>query len=72
MSIRDIKKFKSEMNLNNIKVIIDKKGTILPEKAVGGFNPNTGQIVLRPEASYLSVVHESYHAKHFGELGKEN
>uniref|UniRef100_UPI00403F6344 zincin-like metallopeptidase toxin domain-containing protein n=1 Tax=unclassified Paenibacillus TaxID=185978 RepID=UPI00403F6344 len=27
MSIRDIKKFKSEMNLNNIKVIMDKKGT---------------------------------------------
>ncbi len=72
MSIKDIKKFKSEMNLNNIKVIMDKKGTILPEKAVGGFNPNTGQIVLRPDASYLSVVHESYHAKHFGELGKEN
>ncbi|WP_052410129.1 zincin-like metallopeptidase toxin domain-containing protein [Paenibacillus durus] len=71
ISIRDMKKFKSEMKAKNIKVIVDKKGTILPEKAVGGFDPNTGQIVLRPDASYLSAVHESYHAKHFGELGKE-
>lgn len=72
MSIRDIKKCESEMNLNNIKVIMNKKGTNLPEKAAGGFNPNIGNIVLRPVATYLSAVHESYHAKHFGETGKEN
>jgi hypothetical protein len=71
ISIRDMKKFKSEMNANGIKVIIDKNGSILPERAVGGFNPNTGQIVLRPDASLLSALHESFHAKQFKELGKE-
>ncbi|WNS41053.1 zincin-like metallopeptidase toxin domain-containing protein [Paenibacillus sp. MMS20-IR301] len=71
MSIRDMKKFKSEMNANDVKVIIDKNGSVLPQKAVGGFNPNTGQIVLRPDASILSALHESFHAKQFRELGKE-
>ncbi len=32
---------------------------------------DTGQIVLRPDASLLSAAHESYPAKHFGQLGKE-
>ncbi|MGW9526792.1 WXG100 family type VII secretion target [Paenibacillus terrae] len=71
MNVGEMKTFKKEMNAIDVKVLIDKKGAILPEKAVGGFNPNTGQIVLRPDASYLSAIHESYHAKHFGELGKE-
>jgi WXG100 family type VII secretion target len=71
MNVSEIKAFKKEMNAIDVKVIIDKKGAILPEEAVGGFNPSTGQIVIRPDASYLSAIHESYHAKHFGELGKE-
>lgn len=71
MNVSEMKSFKKEMNDIDVKVLIDKKGAILPEKAVGGFNPSTGQIILRPDASYLSAIHESYHAKHFGELGKE-
>lgn len=72
MSIRQMKNFKSEMNKINVKVIFDKKGKLLPAKAAGGFDPDTGQIVLRNEASYLSSLHESYHAKQYNLLGKED
>jgi hypothetical protein len=71
MSIRDIKIFKREMNEKNIKVIVDKNGSILPKQAAGGFNPNTGEIVLRPNASYLSAAHESFHAKQYLAVGKD-
>ncbi|MEB9897314.1 zincin-like metallopeptidase toxin domain-containing protein [Bacillus cereus] len=72
MSIRDLKKFKKDMNDIGIKVILDKKGKILPGNVAGGFDPYTGQMVLRPDASLLSALHESYHAKQFRELGQEN
>lgn len=50
------------MNYNSIKLIIDKKGKILPDNAAGGFDYNTGEIVLRDKPSVLSLEHESYHA----------
>lgn len=71
ISIRDLKRFTKEMQGNNIEVIVDKKENILPEFADGGFDPKTGQIVLKKEPTYLSTMHESYHAKQWLELGKE-
>ncbi|MGE7753339.1 zincin-like metallopeptidase toxin domain-containing protein [Lysinibacillus fusiformis] len=72
MSVRELKTFKSEMSANNIKVVIDKKGNILPSNAAAGFNPELGQIVLRREPTALSALHESYHAQQWRQLGKEN
>ncbi|MBD8499953.1 hypothetical protein IFO66_16785 [Paenibacillus sp. CAU 1523] len=71
MSIRELKKFKSDMNESGFKVVMDKKGRILPINVAGGFDPYTGQMVLRPHASYLSALHESYHAKQYKKLGQE-
>ncbi|AKG37522.1 hypothetical protein VK70_00475 [Paenibacillus durus ATCC 35681] len=71
MSIRDMKIYQREMSTIKTKVIFDKKGNILPENAAGGFDPETGVIVLRADASYLSAVHESYHLKQYNLLGKE-
>ncbi|MWJ29728.1 zincin-like metallopeptidase toxin domain-containing protein [Saccharibacillus sp. WB 17] len=71
MSIRDLKKFKNEMSSFGTKVIIDKKGKYIPKNVEGAFRPLTGQVVLRPNASFLSALHESYHAKQFRELGQE-
>ncbi|MFN2748265.1 zincin-like metallopeptidase toxin domain-containing protein, partial [Bacillus sp. z60-18] len=71
MSIRELKSFKKEMHEQNIKVIIDKKDNILPNNVAAGFNPETGEIVLRREPTYLSALHESYHAKQWSKLGKE-
>ncbi len=59
------------MEDNNIKLIIDRKGKILPDNAAGGFNYNTGEIVLRDNPSLLSLEHESYHAEQYIKLGKE-
>lgn len=72
MSIRDLKKFKKDMNEIGIKIILDKKEKILPRNVAGGFDPYTEQMVLRTDASLLSALHESYHAKQFRELGQEN
>ncbi|PEO49781.1 hypothetical protein CN559_09520 [Bacillus pseudomycoides] len=58
ISIRNLKRFTKEMNAKNIKVIIDTKGKILPSFADGGFDPKTGQIVLKKEPTYLSAMHE--------------
>lgn len=69
--VKDIKSIKSYMNDNNIKFIIDRKGKILPEYAAGGFNYETGEIVLRNNPSFLSLQHESFHAKQYIMLGKE-
>ncbi|PZT52165.1 WXG100 family type VII secretion target [Paenibacillus silvae] len=71
ISVRDLKRFTKDMNEQNIKVVIDGKGKILPEYVAGGFDPKTGQIVLKKEPTYLSAMHESYHAKHWIEIGKE-
>ncbi|CAH1222271.1 hypothetical protein PAECIP111893_04838 [Paenibacillus plantiphilus] len=71
ISIRDLKMFTKEMNAKNIRVVIDSKGKILPSFADGGFNPKTGQIVLKKEPTYLSAKHESYHAQQWLELGQE-
>ncbi|MCD1261601.1 hypothetical protein B5M42_022620, partial [Paenibacillus athensensis] len=71
ISIRDLKMFTKEMNEKNIRVVIDSKGKILPSFADGGFNPTTGQIVLKKEPTYLSAKHESYHAQQWLELGQE-
>lgn len=71
ISIRDLKMFAKEMNAKNIRVIIDSEGKILPSFADGGFNPKTGQIVLKKEPTYLSAKHESYHAQQWLELGQE-
>lgn len=54
-----------------IKFILDRKGKILPNNAAGGFNFETKEIVLRGKPSYLSLQHESYHAKQYLNLGKE-
>ncbi|MCX2824475.1 zincin-like metallopeptidase toxin domain-containing protein [Bacillus pseudomycoides] len=72
MSIRDLKKFKKDMNEIGIKIILDKKEKILPRNVARGFDPYTEQMVLRTDASLLSALHESYHAKQFRELGQEN
>ncbi|WP_432777150.1 zincin-like metallopeptidase toxin domain-containing protein [Brevibacillus gelatini] len=72
MSVRELKRFKREMSANNINVVIDKKDKILPSNAAAGFNPETGEIVLRREPTYLSALHESYHAKQWRQIGKEN
>ncbi|WP_240517708.1 zincin-like metallopeptidase toxin domain-containing protein [Bacillus pseudomycoides] len=72
MNIRDLKKFKKDMNEIGIKIILDKKEKILPRNVAGGFDPYTEQMVLRTDASLLSALHESYHAKQFRELGQEN
>lgn len=69
--VKEIKNVKSYMNDNNIKLIIDKKGKILPDNAAGGFDYNTGEIVLRDKPSVLSLEHESYHAEQYIKLGKE-
>jgi hypothetical protein len=61
-----------DMNGKGIKVVIDKKGKILPDFAAGGFDPRTGQIVLKKNPTSLSAMHESYHAKQWIEIGKEN
>lgn len=71
ISIRELKRFTQDMNVKNIKVVIDEKGKILPDFAAGGFDPKTGQIVLKKEPTYLSAMHESYHAKQWLETGKE-
>jgi len=63
MSVHEIKKFKREMSVNNINVVIDKKSNILPSYFASGFNPEIGQIVLRREPTYLSAIHEFFHAK---------
>ncbi|MBJ8029922.1 hypothetical protein JDS96_18885 [Bacillus cereus group sp. N21] len=72
MNVCQLKIFKREMSENNIKVVLDKKENILPSSAAAGFDPQTGQIVLRRKPTYLSALHESYHAKQWRELGKEN
>ncbi|WP_179031869.1 WXG100 family type VII secretion target [Paenibacillus kribbensis] len=72
MDISEMKSFKKEMGAIDIKVLIDKKDKILPENAAAGFNPATGEIVLRKESTNLSAIHESYHAKQWKELGKDN
>lgn len=41
------------------------------ENEAGGFNYNTGKIVLRDNPFLLSLEHESYHAEQYIELGKE-
>ncbi|MCR2803396.1 zincin-like metallopeptidase toxin domain-containing protein [Paenibacillus soyae] len=71
ISIRELKRFTKNMSEKNIKVVIDEKGKILPSFAAGGFDPKTGQIVLKKEPTYLSTMHESYHAKQWLEIGKE-
>ncbi|MDH6373847.1 hypothetical protein M2444_005690 [Paenibacillus sp. PastF-3] len=71
ISIRDLKLFTKDMNGKSIKVVIDEKGKILPDFAAGGFDPRTGQIVLKKDPTYLSAMHESYHAKQWIEIGKE-
>ncbi|MBY7736396.1 WXG100 family type VII secretion target [Paenibacillus polymyxa] len=72
MNVSEMKSFKKEMDALEIKVLIDKKDKILPESAAAGFNPATGEIVLRKEPTNLSAIHESYHAKQWKELGKDN
>lgn len=77
MSVAELKQFKSEMNTLGINVIVDKKGSILPPGVEGGFDYNIGQIVLKSSEpkggnpTYLSALHESYHAKQWLEIGKE-
>jgi hypothetical protein len=72
ISIRDLNLFTKDMNGKGIKVVIDEKGKILPDFAAGGFDPRTGQIVLKKDPTYLSAMHESYHAKQWIEIGEEN
>ncbi|AEI45642.1 zincin-like metallopeptidase toxin domain-containing protein [Paenibacillus mucilaginosus] len=72
MSISELKNFRREMASNNIKVVIDKKDNILPSSAAAGFDPDTGEIVLRREPTYLSALHESYHANQWSKLGKDD
>jgi hypothetical protein len=69
--VRDLKKIKSKMEANDIKLIIDKKGEILPDYAAGGFDYNKGEIVLRDNPSLLSLQHESFHAEQYAKIGKE-
>lgn len=69
--IKDLKKIKSNLKTKNIKLIIDKKGNILPNYAAGGFDYIKGEIVLRDNPSFLSLQHESYHAEQYSTLGKE-
>ncbi len=71
ISVRELKRFTKDMKEQNIKVVIDGKGKILPEYVAGGFDPKNGQIVLKKEPTYLSAMHGSYHAKHWIEIGKE-
>lgn len=46
-SIKDIRAYKKLMNEKGIKVIVDKRGKVLPSKVVAGFDYSTGQIVIR-------------------------
>jgi hypothetical protein len=71
MSVAELKQFKSEMESLGIKVIVDKKGRMLPHFAEAAFDYNSATIILRKEATNLAALHESYHAKHWLELGKE-
>ncbi|HEY2495016.1 MAG TPA: zincin-like metallopeptidase toxin domain-containing protein [Paenibacillus sp.] len=72
IGVRELKQFKKEINGKGIKVIIDKKGNMLPDDVAAGFDPYTGGIILRRDPTYLGVIHESYHAKQWTQLGKEN
>lgn len=72
MTVRELKSFKIEMNEIGIKVIPDKKERLLSDDVAAGFDPYIGRIVLRRNPTYLSAMHESYHARQWKELGKEN
>lgn len=68
---KDIKQVRHFLNKHDIGFVIDTKNRILPSFAAGGFNPHTGELVLREHPTYLSLRHESFHAEQYAKLGKE-
>ena len=68
-SIKDIRSYKKLMNEKGIKVVIDKKGKILPTNVAAGFNYSTGQVIIRNKPSLISLYHEGFHAQQYLELG---
>lgn len=70
-SMKDIRVYKKLMNEKGIKVLVDKKGKILPSFAAAGFDYNTGRIIIRKNPSLVSLYHEGYHAQQFIELGAD-
>ncbi|CAH8771914.1 zincin-like metallopeptidase toxin domain-containing protein [Paenibacillus dendritiformis] len=76
-SVRDWKTLKKTMQARGINVSIDSKGKILidpltGERKAGGFNPYTGEIILKPDATLHEMIHETIHAEQWFKLGKEN
>lgn len=69
--IKEIKKIRDNLSKHNVGFIIDIKNKILPQFAAGGFNPYTGEVVLRENPTYLSLRHENFHAEQYIKLGKE-
>lgn len=69
--VKDNKQVKEFLNDNDMKLVIDTKNKILPPFTAVGFNPNTGEVVLRRNPTYLSLKHESFHAEQYAKLWKE-
>ena len=70
-SIKEVRNYKKTMNNQGIKVVVDVKGNKLPNGMAAGFNYKTGEIVIRKKPSMLSLQHESFHAKQWLDIGKE-
>ncbi|SDZ03223.1 zincin-like metallopeptidase toxin domain-containing protein, partial [Thermoactinomyces sp. DSM 45892] len=71
LTTNEFKKFRDEMAKQDIKVVVDTKEKRLPKNVAAGFDFETKEIILRPDATKVSAIHESYHVKQYMEIGKE-
>ncbi|MCM1056092.1 MAG: DUF6531 domain-containing protein [Firmicutes bacterium] len=69
---KQIRDYKKRMRERGIKVIIDKKGRVLQDSRVAGFDYSKGIIYIKKKPGVLDLYHEGYHAEQYLKIGQES